>query len=64
MLRGRRSRAARFGGLAAVLTLTVASGALAAPGAGTSSGGATQRLDTRTHQALLGLYALDSQLQA
>jgi 3D (Asp-Asp-Asp) domain-containing protein len=47
-----------------VLTLTVASGALAAPGAGTSSGGATQRLDTRTHQALLGLYALDSQLQA
>ena len=32
MLRGRRSRAARFGGLAAVLALTAASAALAAPG--------------------------------
>ena len=69
MLRGRRSRAARFGGLAAVLTLTAASAALAAPGAegsGRTSGGdaTTQQLDTRTHQALLSLYALDSQLHA
>ena len=59
----------RFGALAAaVLTLT-ASAALAAPGPGgsaqTSNSDATmQQLDTRTHQALLSLYALDSQLQA
>jgi 3D (Asp-Asp-Asp) domain-containing protein/predicted nucleic acid-binding Zn-ribbon protein len=63
-----RSRTVRFGGLAAVLTLTAASAALAAPGAAGRGGGtratAPQRLDTRTHQALLGLYALDSQLQA
>lgn len=58
----------RFGALAAaVLTLT-ASAALAAPGTGggaqTSNSDATmQQLGTRTHQALLGLYALDSQLQ-
>src|SRR3954454_19549027 len=65
MLRGRRTRAARFGALAALLTLTAASAALAAPGSGTSSGYAgTQQLDTRTHQALLSLYALDSQLQS
>ena len=68
MLLGRRSRAAQFGALAAaVLTLTAASAALAAPGDRTqaSSGDATmQQLGTRTHQALLGLYALDSQLQA
>jgi 3D (Asp-Asp-Asp) domain-containing protein len=64
VLGGRRSRAARFGALtAAVLTLTAASAALAAPGA--SSGDVTlQQLGTRTHQALLSLYALDSQLQA
>jgi 3D (Asp-Asp-Asp) domain-containing protein len=55
----------RFGALAAVLTLTVASAALAAPGSGASGGDATtQQLDTRTHQALLSLYALDSQLQS
>ena len=57
-----------FGALtAAVLTLTAASAALAAPGdrAQMSSGDATmQQLGTRTHQALLSLYALDSQLQA
>lgn len=65
MLRGRRSRAARFGALAAMLALIAASAALAAPGTGTSNGDATtQRLDTRTHQALLSLYALDSQLQS
>ena len=59
----------RFGALAAVLALTVASAALAAPGtanSGRASGSDTtaQQLDTRTHQALLSLYALDSQLQA
>ncbi len=55
----------RFGGLAVVLALTAASAAFAAPGTGTSSGDATnQQLDTRTHQALLSLYALDSQLQS
>jgi 3D (Asp-Asp-Asp) domain-containing protein len=65
MLLGRRSSAVRFGGLAVVLALTAASAALAAPGTGTSSRDATaQQLDTRTHQALLSLYALDSQLQA
>ena len=58
----------RFGALAAaVLTLT-ASAALAAPGTGggaqTSSDSTMQQLGTRTHQALLSLYALDSQLQA
>ena len=57
----------RFGALAtAVLTLT-ASAALAAPGTGggaqTSSDATMQQLGTRTHQALLNLYALDSQLQ-
>jgi 3D (Asp-Asp-Asp) domain-containing protein len=57
-----RSRTVRFGGLAAVLMLLAASAALASPG---SSGGAatTRQLDTRAHQALLSLYALDSQLQ-
>ena len=65
MLLGRRSRAARFGGLAVVLALTAASAALAAPGTGPSGRDATaQQLDTRTHQALLSLYALDSQLQS
>jgi len=55
----------RFGGLAVVLALTAASAAFAAPGTGTSSRDATnQQLDTRTHQALLSLYALDSQLQS
>ena len=64
MLGGRRSRAARFGALAAVLALTAASAALAAPGTGTNTADATAQLDTRTHQALLSLYALDSQLQS
>ena len=58
----------RFGALAAVLALSVASAALAAPGtanSGQASGvdATAQQLDTRTHQALLGLYALDSQLE-
>ena len=52
-----------------MLTLTAASAALAAPGTANrgqtqSVGGTAQQLDSRTHQALLGLYALDSQLQA
>jgi len=63
-----RSRVARFGGLAAALTLTAASAALAAPGTAGRSGpgadAATRQLDARAHQALLGLYALDSRLQA
>jgi 3D (Asp-Asp-Asp) domain-containing protein len=61
-----RSRTVRFGGLAAVLTLTAASAALAAPGAANrdSGGGPTEQLQTRTQQALLSLYALDSRLQA
>jgi 3D (Asp-Asp-Asp) domain-containing protein len=59
----------RFGALAAVLVLSAASAALAAPGSGTpqatsSPVDTTQRLDTRTHRALLSLYALDSQLQS
>jgi 3D (Asp-Asp-Asp) domain-containing protein len=59
----------RFGALAAVLVLTAASAALAAPGSGTpqatsSPVDTTQQLDTRTHRALLSLYALDSQLQS
>jgi 3D (Asp-Asp-Asp) domain-containing protein len=59
----------RFCGLAAVLTFTAASAALAAPGVAENGGvggvgTATGQLDTRTHQALLSLYALDSRLQA
>lgn len=57
-----RSRTVRFGGLTAVLTLTAASAAFAAPGGGSAA--TTQQLDARTHQALLSLYSLDSQLQA
>jgi 3D (Asp-Asp-Asp) domain-containing protein/peptidoglycan hydrolase CwlO-like protein len=49
-----------------VLALTAASAALASPGSSTSQGSdaSVQQLDTKTHQALLGLYALDSQVQA
>jgi 3D (Asp-Asp-Asp) domain-containing protein len=59
----------RFGALAVVLALTVTSAALAAPGAESqpptnSIDSTSQQLDTRVHQALLSLYALDSQLQA
>ena len=58
----------RFTALAAVLTLTATSAALAASGTaghGQTGGshGTAQRLD-RLHQALLGLYALDAQLHA
>jgi 3D (Asp-Asp-Asp) domain-containing protein len=61
-----RPRAARLAAVAAVLALTAASAALVAPGSWGSqgSGVAAQDLDTKTHQALLGLYALDSQVQA
>ena len=58
----------RFGALVGALALTAASAALAAPGASGRSAGpadaATQQLGSRTQQALLSLYALDSQLQA
>ena len=49
-----------------MLALTAASAALAAPGSSNSQGSnvSAQQLDTKTHQALLGLYALDSQVQA
>jgi len=49
-----------------VLALTAASAAFAAPGSSSSQGSnvSTQELDTKMHQALLGLYALDSQVQA
>jgi 3D (Asp-Asp-Asp) domain-containing protein len=64
-----RSRTVRFAALASGLSLAAASAALAAPGTphpgGTGGpGGATPSLDGRIRQALLGVYALDSQLQA
>jgi 3D (Asp-Asp-Asp) domain-containing protein len=54
----------RFGALAAVLALTAVSAAPAAPGTTSTVDTTSQQLDTQVHQALLGLYALDSQLQA
>jgi len=57
-----RYRAARLSAFAAVLTFMAASAALAAPG--TADRSRTPRLGARAHQALLGLYALDSQLHA
>jgi 3D (Asp-Asp-Asp) domain-containing protein len=60
-----RSRTARFLAAAAVLTFTAASAALAAPGgAGQARTSSSQQLSSRAHQALLSLYALDSQLHA
>jgi peptidoglycan DL-endopeptidase CwlO len=64
-----RWRTARFGGIVAVLSLMLASAAFAAEGTagrgGTGSADpATQQLGTQTHQALLSLYSLDSQLQS
>jgi 3D (Asp-Asp-Asp) domain-containing protein/peptidoglycan hydrolase CwlO-like protein len=64
-----RSRTARLAALAALLTSTAASAALAAPGTADRSrphrvGATAERLDTRIHQAVLGLYALDSRLAA
>lgn len=64
-----RPHALRLAGLIAVLALTAASAAFAAPGTADrrqnqSLDGTAQQLDSRAHQALLGLYALDSQLQA
>jgi 3D (Asp-Asp-Asp) domain-containing protein len=63
------SRTARLTALAAVLVFTAASAALAAPGtAGRSRPHgldvAAQRLDSKIHEATLGLYALDSRLSA
>ena len=67
MLRGRRYRAARFGGLAALVTLMAASAALAAPGAANrrdaSGGGTSRQLDSQAHTALLSLYSLDARLE-
>ena len=68
MLRGRRYRAARFGGLAAALTLMAASAALAAPGvankrADSGGDGTGQQLDSQADTALLSLYSLDSRLE-
>jgi 3D (Asp-Asp-Asp) domain-containing protein len=57
-----RSRTARFSGPAAVLTLVAASAAIAAPGSGNPA--SAQELSSKAHQALLSLYALDSQLHA
>jgi 3D (Asp-Asp-Asp) domain-containing protein len=57
-----RSRTARFAGAAAVLTLVAASAAIAAPRAHTRT--SSTQPGSRVHQALLGLYALDSQLHA
>jgi 3D (Asp-Asp-Asp) domain-containing protein len=61
-----RPRAARLAALAAVLALIAASAAVAAPGGSGTQGPnvSVQALDTKTHQALLSLYALDSQVQA
>jgi 3D (Asp-Asp-Asp) domain-containing protein len=60
------SRAARLTALAAVLVFTAASAALAASG---TAGPrpldvSAQRLDSKIHEAVLGLYALDSRLSA
>jgi 3D (Asp-Asp-Asp) domain-containing protein len=61
-----RPRAARLAAVTAVLALTAVAVALAAPGSSGSQGSGipAQDLDTKTHQALLSLYALDSQVQA
>jgi len=59
----------RFGALVAALALVAASAALAASGASENGGAGSvdltnRDLGSRTHQALLSLYALDSKLQA
>jgi len=62
-----RSRAAKLAGLALVLSLAGASAAIASPSKPNRSQRlriAAQRLDTRAHQALLELYALDTRLSA
>jgi len=69
VLGGTRTRTARVAAIAAGLTLAVASAALAAPGTSdhsqtARSGAAGQQLGSTIQQALLGLYALDSQLHA
>jgi 3D (Asp-Asp-Asp) domain-containing protein len=57
----RRTRTARLAAFGAVLVLAAASAALADSGT-TTHGPAVTQLDTRIHQALLGVYSLDSQL--
>ncbi|MGH3048777.1 MAG: PcsB-like coiled-coil domain-containing protein, partial [Gaiellaceae bacterium] len=65
---GRRTRAARLAGVAATVALVAGSSVAAAdPGAGYRAKAQrlnvqAQNLDTRTHRALLDLYALESQL--
>lgn len=64
MLGGTRTRTARVAAVAAGLTLAAASAALAAPGTSGRSRPVGDQLGSQIHQALLGLYALDSQLHA
>ena len=67
MLGRRRSRTARLAAVGAALTLAAASAALADPGTNTQGplpAATAQQLDTRIHQALLGVYSLDSQRHA
>jgi 3D (Asp-Asp-Asp) domain-containing protein len=63
----RRSRTARFAVVGAVLMLAAASAALADSGTGQQGplpDATAQQPDARLNQALLGVYSLDSQLQA
>jgi 3D (Asp-Asp-Asp) domain-containing protein len=63
----RRSRTARLAAVGSVLVLAAASGALADSGTAPQAplpDATVQQPDTRLHQALLGVYSLDSQLQA
>ncbi|HET7354875.1 MAG TPA: 3D domain-containing protein [Gaiellaceae bacterium] len=59
-----KSRTARFAGAVAVLTLVAASAAIAAPRTAGHTRTSSTQLSSRLRQALLGLYALDSQLHA
>ena len=64
LVRGRRTRsAARFAGVSAAFVLVGVSVAAAA-GTGESLRGQVSTLESRTHRALLDLYAIDSQLHA
>jgi 3D (Asp-Asp-Asp) domain-containing protein/peptidoglycan hydrolase CwlO-like protein len=60
---GSRRRAAQIAGLVALLSLAVASAALAS-GATGRAGVRAQRLDTAVHHATLDLYVLDTRLHA
>lgn len=62
---GSRKRAAKIAGFVALLTLGLASAALASSGDGSQAPNvAAHRLDTQVHEATLQLYALDTQLGA